>query len=184
MNKTILLVALLSLFSFRLYSQIRVSSSFEESIKKNYPNLHYFYNEGTATHDYSNNWDLDGDGKLDSLTFKGNDAVVLSFMPIVKSSILGKIFEFPSISCDFPYLESIIFLRASDPASNFPKLVVYDFTNDGILDVYLKVSLNDTGETMPIIITFNKGEFKIEKYSSTKKVMIPRIKRIKRKLKR
>jgi len=60
---------------------------------------------------------------------------------------------------------------------------VCDFTNDGILDVYLKVSLNDTGETMPIIITFNKGEFKIEKYSSTKKGNNSTKKQIRRKLK-
>lgn len=166
MNKKHILISMLIFCGIKVLCQIEVSNSFDHSLKKKYPSLHYTYHDSSSTHNYSNNWDFDGDGRLDSLFFKGDGAVTLSFIPIIKSSILDSTYSLSSLSCDFPYLESKESLEVKDSIASFPKLVIGDFTNDGISDVYLKAMMNETGEKMAVLITFDKDRFKIERHFS------------------
>ena len=116
------------------------SPSFYDELKKIHPDLKYNYVHSTLIHDYSNNWDLDGDMVNDSLYFDGDDAVHIRFrLTIVLSSDNVKR-QFNYIVSDFPFLSSIDKINKIDTnVIGNPYFLVGDFNNDGRQDIYLQI---------------------------------------------
>ena len=67
--------------------------------------IHYSYDEASQTHDYSGNWDFDGDGIADKLLFVGNGGAHLQFWPTFYLSSNDSVFSFPSLPTDMPIYE-------------------------------------------------------------------------------
>ena len=90
------------------------------------------------SYNYSNKWDMDGDGKMDSLYFIGNGgAHTYFFLRIILSSD-QKIRDFPFIQLDMPYSGSKELLE--HPRRNIAiQFVPDDFNADGVLDIYLNL---------------------------------------------
>ena len=138
--------------------------------------INYKYIRASQIHDYSNNWDLDGDGLLDDLMFVGTGGAHTIFSLVVRLKSQKDAYTFECISTDFPKLESITILEMSDSIAILPKFVIYDFNSDGILDVYLNI---DDGavdvcmqerarlglKTSRIVIEFNTGKPVFKDYS-------------------
>ena len=80
------------------------SNSFKLELQKQFPRLHYKYYEASQVHDYSNNWDFDGDGIKDSLLFIGNGGAHLYFHLEMILSDGARCYDFPFIETDFPML--------------------------------------------------------------------------------
>ncbi|MBR4135132.1 MAG: hypothetical protein IKU03_01785 [Bacteroidales bacterium] len=78
------------------------------SFSKLYKNtdIHYSYHEASQTHDYSRNWDFDGDGIADELLFVGNGGAHLQFHPKIHLSSIDTTFFFPDLSLDMPTYET------------------------------------------------------------------------------
>ena len=113
------------------------SNSFENRFKNS--TTHYAYFEETQTHDYSNNWDFDGDGKFDALHFIGNNGAHLYYHLNVGLSSEKEKRSYTWLFTDFPLLESFdTFLKYTN-AVNF---VVHDFNDDGLEDIYLNCEEN------------------------------------------
>jgi len=89
-----------------------------------------------ASYNYSNNWDLDGDNKKDSLFFIGNGGVHTYFYLRVMLSSDHVVRDFTFIQLDMPYLQDKKLLEkyGRNPGIQF---VVSDFDKDGIPDLYL-----------------------------------------------
>jgi len=110
----------------------KTSNSFEDLVDSN---IHYTYDESTQTHNYSGNWDLDGDGISDSLFFIGNGGAHLYYHLKVVLSKDKKPQDFEFLMLDMPVLSNITELKKSSLL--FPSFVVSDFDADGLYDVYL-----------------------------------------------
>jgi hypothetical protein len=54
-------------------------NTYADALRAKYPELIYSYIDSVQTHDYSGNWDLDGDGEKDGVYFIGNGGVHLFF---------------------------------------------------------------------------------------------------------
>ena len=120
----------------------RIANSFAQFYKKTNPALRYSYNESKQIHDYSGNWDLDGDKTPDSISFIGNGGAHLYFYPRIVLSSDKKIRELSFIVTDLPILASPDLLKKQlDKNALFPKFVAEDFTNDGITDIYLNTDI-------------------------------------------
>lgn len=97
----ILLTSITNIFS---QDADTLSNSLNESIKESYPTLSYTYFDSSQTHDYSNNWDLDGDGINDEVYFVGTGgAHVYYFLKVVLSTDQESR-EFSFVESDFPLL--------------------------------------------------------------------------------
>jgi len=130
--------------------------------------IKYKYIKESQIHDYSNNWDLDGDGQLDDLMFVGSGGAHTIFSLVVRLKSQKETYTFDCISTDFPKLERKAILDMSDSLSILPKFVIYDFNSDGILDVYLNTDDGTVDvcrqeraklglKTSKIVIEFSRG---------------------------
>jgi len=99
-------------------------------------NIHYSYSVRNQTHDYSNNWDFDGDGKTDKLYFIGNGGAHLYFHLRLILSSDKKIRDFPFLNLDMPCLGEIAELKNAKfyPPPAFPQFVVDNFATGGLGD--------------------------------------------------
>jgi len=142
--KIIFITFIFGLFSVSLFSQSdHIPNSFKKRYDSLFPALKYSYDPATQTHDYSGNWDFDGDKKLDSLFFIGNGGAHLYFHLRLKLSSEDIIRDFRYLVSDFPILDSISRLkRMYGENSNFPIFVVHDFNSDGKMEVYLNTDIN------------------------------------------
>lgn len=114
--------------------------SFANSLKNFYPNLKYSYTHSIKTHNYSGNWDFDGDGLKDSLYFVGNDAVHTRFQLEIILTSENKLRKYEFIKSDFPFLTSVDELPLNEiEPTLMPYFIVHDFNNDGKEDIYLNV---------------------------------------------
>lgn len=86
--------------------------------------------------DYSNMWDLDGDGKNDSVFFIGNGGAHVFYYLRVLLSSNSLVQDFPEVQLDMPYFneKEVLDKYPSSPSVQF---VVFDFDKDGTLDIYL-----------------------------------------------
>ena len=143
--KTVLAIIILILFSFTANAQpdsadldIFPANSFAKNYHRSYPTLIYSYNDSGQIHNYSGNWDLDGDEKKDSLFFIGNGGVHLYYhLRIVLSSDKVKN-DFSFLLFDLPYLGTINDIKSpAREAALLPRFVVHDFDTDGKEDIYL-----------------------------------------------
>lgn len=116
------------------------TNSFKKIFEKSNPSLQYSYNEKRQVHDYSGNWDLDGDKKPDSVYFVGNGGAHLYFHLVIVLSTDPERKDFPFLVTDWPLLEPVDKLKKEGgrfvPAS-FPKFVVHDFDKDSLPEIYL-----------------------------------------------
>lgn len=143
--KAVLTIIILKLLSFAANAQpdsINLENFPANSFAKNYhwsaPTLIYSYNDSGQTHNYSGNWDFDGDEKKDSLFFIGNGGAHLYYhLRIVLSSDKIKR-DFSFLLFDLPYLGNIRDIKkTAREGSLLPQFVVHDFNSDGKEDIYL-----------------------------------------------
>jgi hypothetical protein len=103
-------------------------------------NVKYSYIETSQLHDYSGNWDFDGDAILDRIMFFGNNGAHLQFSLLIHLSSIDTVFYFSYLHTDMPLFEPIdSLLKLNKNNDVFPKFVVYDFNKDGKADVYLNI---------------------------------------------
>jgi hypothetical protein len=142
--------------------------------------LHYRYIAATQTHDYSGNWDFDGDGRKDSLWLIGNGGAHLYFHLRIAPSSDGKIQNFNFIQIDMPCVGSVeqIDTAGKRPPPVLPQFVVAPFSgratvnesNDKIyvlLDDHTSISAlwRKRGVTSKcLLIYFSKGRMVIRNF--------------------
>jgi hypothetical protein len=140
--------------------------------------IRYSYRASTQTHDYSNNWDFDGDGKTDGLYFIGTGGAHLYFYLRIVLSSDKKKRNFSFLELDMPCLGSIDELKNSKlyPNPAFPQFVVDDFiskTNNKTDKIYLRL---DKHFNLPLkwkkrginssclLLKYEKGEMVLEDF--------------------
>lgn len=136
-------------------------------------NINYAFFEKSQIHDYSDNWDLDGDGILDRVMFVGDGAAHLNYRLLVYVSGIDDFIFLPYLYTDMPIYAPI------DSLSKLPFFTVYDFNEDGNDDIcfnnyYNSDTLKLIGiETTKIILNYNnkKKTFDFNNFSdvNTKK---------------
>ncbi|WP_276978659.1 hypothetical protein [Flavobacterium filum] len=88
-----------------VYSQQDLpTNSYDIVYAKNNPTLKYSYDDKTQTHNYSDNWDFDKDGKTDQLNFVGTGGAHLYFYLRVVLSSDNKTHDLNFIQSDNPVL--------------------------------------------------------------------------------
>ena len=141
--------------------------TFDDDFKNS--KINYSYSENPETHDYSNNWDFDGDGKKDSIRFVGEGGAHQQYFLSLKLSSHPKPIEYEWIYNDMPVLSSFEFFPTG-PAEEHEMhwFVVDDFNNDGIKDIF--VNVNASGYHLPrkfeeyglnekeIVLTYDKKQ--------------------------
>jgi hypothetical protein len=114
--------------------------------------------EKKSIHDYSGNWDFDGDKKLDKLTFIGKGGAHLYYYLKIEFSKTGKSLEIPFIESDFPMFSDSLELKIPGMFS------VKDLKNDGIPEIVIKLD-EQSKATFPkhniktniVCLIFNNG---------------------------
>ena len=81
-----------------------ITNSYKETYDVSFPKLKYSYDSSGQTHDYSGNWDFDGDKKSDSLYFIGNGGAHLYFHLRLILSSEGIVRDFQYLVSDFQCL--------------------------------------------------------------------------------
>ncbi|MBL0051819.1 MAG: hypothetical protein IPP29_10080 [Bacteroidetes bacterium] len=135
------------------------------------------YNEETKSfnpsYNYSNLWDIDGDKKNDSIYFIGNGGVhTFYYLRLILSSS-GVPKDYTFLELDMPYISEKKLLDefGKNPAVQF---VVYDFDNDGVVDLYLNFSASSIKvpdswrmqgvTTKCVFMHFTKGKIKVSDF--------------------
>ena len=143
MMKTVSIFLWLSIVSMNALSQVdsvgkvdEPTNSFGEALAAKHPGLKYAYDEVRQIHNYSGNWDLDGDQKADDVLFIGDGGAHLYFHLQLKLTSESSVRDYPYIHSDMPFLETVDFLTAD--TESFRGIVVHDFNNDGIIDLLVR----------------------------------------------
>ena len=104
MKRKLFLISLFfSILQVTSHSQsVAPGNSFESLYKSSNRNVNYRYNLATQVHDYSGNWDLDGDRQLDNIYFIGTGGAHLYFYLRVILSTDGRIRDYTFLQTDFP----------------------------------------------------------------------------------
>lgn len=140
----------------------------------NAENIKYMYNPETNTsnlsYDYSNKWDLDGDGQKDSLFFIGNGGAHTYFFLRIVLSNDHKVREFSSINIDMPFISDQNLIKESGKKSA-AQFIAADFDNNGTVDLY--INFNNSFSRIPkewknkgvvskyVIISFNANTLQV-----------------------
>jgi len=157
MKKTFITIAIAFLFSITVQAQTDTTlfivaggqnQSYRKGLHREFPTLAYSYDLTTKTHDYSGNWDLDGDGIKDSMFFIGSGNKDLDFSLRMRlSSEQFQIRDFPWIASDLPYLASYEYLQNNGVGKKTsPCFVVHDFDGSGVDELYI----DNRASTLPI----------------------------------
>lgn len=152
--------------------QINIVSNSYASLYTVY-NINYSYLEKSQIHDYSDNWDLDGDGILDRVMFVGNGGAHLIYRLLIYISSTDDFIFYPYLCTDMPVYSPSDSLISNVNAT--PSFVVYDFNDDGKDDIYFKLindnyipdTLKQMGiETTKLILNYNEKDrsFDINNY--------------------
>jgi len=141
--KTLFIIVIVKLLSIELAAQDHhVPNSYKETYDTRFPTLKYSYDSLSQTHNYSGNWDIDGDKKPDSLFFVGNGGAHLYFHLRLQLSSENKARDLSYLVSDFPVLDSIGHLKkVYGKSPYYPVFVVHDFNNDGMLEIYLNTDI-------------------------------------------
>jgi hypothetical protein len=128
----LLITFLLTTLTLTVFSQqvdsVRIpSNAFEINYSKSNPTLNYTYNNASQTHDYSNNWDFDKDGKNDEVYFIGTGGAHLFYFLKVVLSTDHKPRKFDFVQSDFPLLTATDTLNFDKTSVGF---VVTDLGKD------------------------------------------------------
>lgn len=185
LSKFLKLLVFIIFWTFCVYSKSKTSlqslpsNSYKEIYKKKYPKLNYSYNENTQTHDYSNNWDFDGDGKKDKLFFIGDGGAHLYFHLQIWLSSDKNTYDFPFLVIDNPFLNKEIELDSKGKPNTFQQFVVANFDTDKLPEIYINL---DKQSEIPnnwkkrgltshqVIVDYSKGKLELKNYSGEKTV--------------
>lgn len=147
-----------------------VSNSFAYKFKNSM--IKYDYVNDSQVHDYSGNWDFDGDNIKNSLLFIGQGGAHLFYHLKVVLSAINEVYNYQWISTDLPLLESAEKLTSRD-IDLFPKFVIADFNKDSLQDIYVNISdghnipaeAKKNGISTPqVVLSFNRKREKLEVY--------------------
>lgn len=152
-----------------------VSNSYKRNYDIRYPTLKYFYDSTTQTHDYSGNWDFDGDKISDSLSFVGNGGAHLYFHLKLTLSTERRAIDYEHLVSDFPVLDSIDhFKKVYGRSPIYPVFIVHDFNNDGRMDIYFNSDIKFApipkhlkrkgGTSRHILISYEKKDIVIKNF--------------------
>ena len=122
--------------------------TFENDFKNT--NINYRYLHGSQTHDYSNNWDFDGDKKNDTIKFIGMDGAHQYFYLSIKLSTEKEARTFPWIATDMPVLEDFKKLPDHSTAHVQQEFVVHDFNANGLPDIFVNSESHNQGDSANI----------------------------------
>lgn len=178
--KIILIISLIILGITNSFAQID-SSVFEDVSVYNNKYGQQIYNTETNTYNfsynYSDKWDLDGDGTKDSVFFIGNGgAHTYFYLRIVLS--LDKIQRnYPTFNIDMPFFINKDTLDKYGKSTGL-QFVVADFNKDNIYEIYLNVDNNWSSipkkwkrkgvKTKCILLALNDGKESIKDYIELK----------------
>jgi hypothetical protein len=137
MRKLFVIIIFLSSPIIILAQNELVSNSLEYLF--NNSSVSYRYIEDKQIHDYSDNWDIDGDGIKDNIMFIGNGGAHLYFSLFIKLSSGNKDYDFKYLLLDCPLLEPIDSLLKHGRQNIFPQFVVHDFNGDGVSDIFVNI---------------------------------------------
>lgn len=156
-----------------------IGNSCQPFFDDNKVSLHYSYSVANQTHNYSGNWDFDGDGDTDELYFIGTGGAHLYFYLRIVLSSDKKVRNFPFIELDLPCPGRITELENANfyPPPLLPQFVVdkfYTGPGDNINDkIYLHL---DHAHTIPtewkkkgvttryLLLRYDKGEMTIKNF--------------------
>ena len=155
-------------------------NSCQSYLKRVNPGIKYSYNKYSQIHDYSGNWDLDGDGVPDRILFIGEGGTHLYFhLMIILSSNIDLVNNYPWLAIDVPCLGNTNDLKTSEDAHPF--FVVDDFDGDGKKDIYLALDHN-TWCAIPtewknthgitsrqLLLKYKKGKIVISNFNTSRK---------------
>lgn len=151
--KLLLAIAILSLFGGIARAQtdtldVEQAMSFKSVYAKNNPALKYSFNRYSLIHDYSGNWDLDGDGVPDKVLFVGNNGVHVYYHLVIILSADNKLRDFSWINIDMPMLgDTSEFNKPGDEAACLEQFAVGDLGGMGKPQIY--ISMDHSGHNIP-----------------------------------
>ncbi len=177
--KTIVMTLLVLLASSLAWSQEEglPLNSFEYLYAAIHPDLHYSYDAATQTHNYSGNWDFDGDSIADQLMFVGNGGVHLYFHLRLVLSTDEYVRDYPFISVDMPVLPAAEYASRKEFNPLFMQcpISVLDCNGDKSPDIFIR--LDQSAYTVNaallrehrinshmLMVTFQKGKVKLQNY--------------------
>ena len=170
-------IAILSLFGAATYAQtdtldVESGMSFKSVYAKNNPTLKYSYNRYSYIHDYSGNWDIDGDGVPDKVLFLGNSGVHVYYHLVIILSTDDELRDFSWINIDMPVLgDASELAKLSDPCVQF---AVGDFEVRGKPQMY--IGMDHSGRPVPdkwkkrgvnslrLLLCYEHGEIVVKNY--------------------
>jgi hypothetical protein len=157
-----------------------IGNSCQPFFDDNKISIHYSYTVAIQTHNYSGNWDFDGDGNTDELYFIGTGGAHLYFYLRIVLSSDKKVRNFPFLELDLPCLGRITELKNAKfyPPPLLPQFVVDKFYTNGLGNntndkIYLHL---DDSHTIPtewrkkgvttryLLLWYDKGEMTIKNF--------------------
>lgn len=161
-----------------------VNNSYKESLSGSHPALHYRYIDASQTHDYSGNWDIDGDGKTDSIFFIGNGGAHLYFHLCLVLSSDNRTQRFTWLTFDLPIPGHVSDLKSDhEKLPIMPQFIVADFDTDGRQDIYL--CFDDHYSSIPakwkrrgvasrhLLLSYKRKKMVIRNFSSVLPLHVP-----------
>jgi hypothetical protein len=179
LKRLISLILLLYLFfSIHIFGQLDMpTNSFEAIYKEKRPTLIYRYDVEKQVHNYSNNWDFDGDGIKDEVYFKGDGGAHLYYYLVIVLSVDKKVRNFTYLDTDFPFLnvDNDSHYEANNRIFNIG-FTIFDYNKDGIMDILIHLDkksflfqhkrLERKGVfSSSIVLSFNKGKIQLKDVS-------------------
>jgi hypothetical protein len=117
------------------------TNSFKSVLASTNSAVKYNYDDRNQVHDYSGNWDFDGDGQVDSLLFVGTGGAHLYYFMRVILSSDRIVHTFPFLSIDLPLLPPANERSKSGykPSRTVTQFSVYDWEKDGRFEIYVSL---------------------------------------------
>jgi hypothetical protein len=122
------------------------------------------------SYDYSDKWDLDGDGKTDGIYFIGNGGAHTYYFLRIVLSTDSRTRDFRFIQLDMPYINNGN-LPAVPGKHGTPQFITGDFDKDGVTDIFL--NFDNSFSTLPkkwkrkgiktkcVMMSFNRGTLRL-----------------------
>ncbi len=156
--------------------------SYKKYMMKSDPKINI--HDSMEVYDYSDNWDIDGDGTTDGIYFLGSDGAHIYYSLRIVLSSDKKVKDFPYLSIDCPYIfGNIDSLKKENffPPPDFPQFVVDNFYNSHLGDdnlddkIYIHLDLPTFLAVEPelkklgvtssyILLRYKKGKFIIKNF--------------------